>query len=104
LSEGPREKRSRLALIVDSPSAQNLSIAAMSPARPSALAGRRPRELLACSARKVSAAAMPEGKRSCSTLIICRFIGMAMVTPSTAIKNTQASMSGTDIEWRLMMM
>src|SRR4051812_11712627 len=42
---------------------------------------------------------MPEGKRSCSILIICRFIGIAIVTPSTAIKNTQASMSGTDIDW-----
>jgi hypothetical protein len=29
---------------------------------------------------------------------ICFFIGMAIVTPSTAIKNTQASMSGTDID------
>ena len=70
----------------------------MSAARPSALAARRPCELLACSARKVSAAAMPDGKRNCSTLIICRFIGMAMVTPSTAMKNTQASISGTDID------
>jgi hypothetical protein len=51
-----------------------------------------------------SAAAMPEGKRSCSILIICRFIGMAIVTPSTAMKNTQASISGTDIDWSLMMM
>src|SRR5215471_13146263 len=98
------EKRSRLALIVDTPSAQNLSIAAMIPARPSALAARRPCELLACSARKVSAAAMPEGKRSCSILIICRFMGMAIVTPSTAMKNTQASISGTDIDWLLTMM
>jgi hypothetical protein len=32
-------------------------------------------------------------------LIICRFMGMAIVTPSTAIKNTHASMSGTDIDW-----
>ena len=63
-----------------------------------------PCALLACSARSVSAAAMPDGKRSCSMLIICRFIGMAMVTPSTAMKNTQASISGTDIDWSLTMM
>src|SRR4030095_12570407 len=37
---------------------------------------------------------MPLGKRSCSTLIIWRFIGIAMVTPSTARKNTQASSVG----------
>jgi len=73
--------------------------AAISAARPSALAARNPCELLACNARKVSAAAMPEGKRSCSILIICLFMGMAIVPPSTAIKNTQASISGTDIDW-----
>ncbi len=85
-------------MIVDSPSAQTLSIAAISPASASALAARRPCALSAWSAFKVSAAAMPEGKRSCSILIICRFMGMAIVTPSTAMKNTQASMSGTGIE------
>jgi hypothetical protein len=43
--------------------------------------------------------ATPEGNRSCSILIICRFMGMAIVTPSTAMKNTHASISGTDIDW-----
>ena len=47
------------------------------------------------SARSVSAAAMPLGKRSCSMLIICRFMGIAMVTPSTARKNTHASIAGS---------
>ena len=47
---------------------------------------------------------MPLGKRSCSTLIIWRFMGIAMVTPSTARKNTHASMSGSDIVVRLMSM
>ena len=56
-----------------------------------------------CSARSVSAAAMPLGKRSCSMLIICRFIGMAIVTPSTARKNTQASISGIGKGWPLSM-
>jgi hypothetical protein len=63
-----------------------------------------PCAVLLCSARSVSAAATPEGKRSCSMLIICRFMGMAIVTPSTAMKNTQASMSGTDIDWLLTIM
>ncbi len=36
------------------------------------------------------AAAMPDGKRSRSTLIICRFMGMASVTPSTARKKIHA--------------
>ncbi|MNK89419.1 hypothetical protein D3C87_1094290 [compost metagenome] len=38
---------------------------------------------------RVVAAAVPEGKRSCSTLIICRFMGMASMTPSMARKNVQ---------------
>jgi uncharacterized oligopeptide transporter (OPT) family protein len=37
---------------------------AITPARPRALAASRPCELLECRARNVSAAAMPEGKRS----------------------------------------
>jgi hypothetical protein len=37
---------------------------------------------------------MPLGKRSCSTLIIWRFIGIAIVTPSTARKNTHARSVG----------
>ena len=67
------------------------------PAQPSARAERAPLPPAAWSAASVSAAAMPLGKRSCSTLIICRFMGIAMVTPSTARKNTHASMSGSDI-------
>jgi hypothetical protein len=47
------------------------------------------------SSRNDSVSAIPLGKRSCSTLIICRFIGIAMVTPSTASRNTHASMSGS---------
>jgi hypothetical protein len=90
--------------MVDSPSAQNLSTAAISPAIPSALAARMPCEALTLSALSVSAAAMPDGKRSWSTLIICRFMGIAIVTPSTAIKNTHASISGIDIDWPLTMM
>ncbi len=63
------------------------------------LGGTQPlRALCECSARSVSAAAMPLGKRSCSMLIICRFIGIAIVTPRTARKNTQASISGTGSE------
>ena len=31
------------------------------------------------------------GKRSCSTLIICRFMGMAVTTPRRAIIATQGS-------------
>jgi hypothetical protein len=45
---------------------------------------------------------MPEGKRTCSILMIS-FMGMAIVTPSMAMKNTQASISGTGIDWSLMM-
>ena len=37
---------------------------------------------------------MPEGNRSCSWLIICRFIGMARKTPSAAVKNTNAAATG----------
>jgi hypothetical protein len=81
----------KLALASASPSAQNFAVRATSPAHASARAERRPEAPAACSARRVSAAAMPLGKRSCSTLIICRFIGMAIVTPSTASRNTQAS-------------
>jgi hypothetical protein len=47
---------------------------------------------------------MPLGKRSCSILIICRFMGMAMVTPSTARQNTHASMVGSDMVLLLMSM
>jgi hypothetical protein len=47
---------------------------------------------------------MPLGKRSCSTLIICRFMGIAMVTPSTERQNTHASMVGRDIVLLLMSM
>ncbi len=83
------------ALIRVSPSAQNLVTSAMSPAHPSARAERIPASPVACSARRVSAAAMPLGKRSCSTLIIWRFIGIAIVTPSTASRRTQASMSAS---------
>jgi len=76
-----------------SPSAQNLVSSASSPAQPSARAERSPLSPVACKARRVSAAAMPLGKRSCSTLIIWRFMGMAIVTPSTESRNTQASIS-----------
>jgi hypothetical protein len=84
------------------PSAQNLLAAATSPAQPNAFAERMPFPPAAWSARSVSAAAMPLGKRNCSTLIICRFMGMAMVTPSTASRKTQASMTGSDITASLM--
>jgi hypothetical protein len=52
----------------------------------------------------VSAAAMPLGKRSCSTLIIWRFIGIAIVTPSTERQNTHASMVGRDMTLLLISM
>ncbi len=82
-----------------SPSAQNLSSAASTPAMPSAWAARIPFSPCECSARNVSAAAMPLGKRSCSTLIICRFIGTAMVTPRMARKNTQPNVSPSGSGW-----
>ena len=85
------------ALTSPSPSAQNLATSASSPAQPSARAERSPPAPAACSARSVSAAAMPLGKRSCSTLIICRFMGIAIVTPSTESRNTHASIDGSDI-------
>ena len=84
------------------PSDQNLSSSATSPAQPSARAERRPWAPTECSARSVSAAAIPLGKRSCSTLIIWRFIGMAIVTPSTESRKTQASISPSGIAVRLM--
>ena len=84
------------------PSDQNLSSSATSPAQPSARAERRPWAPTECSARSVSAAAIPLGKRSCSTLIIWRFIGIAIVTPSTESRNTQASISPSGIAVPLM--
>jgi hypothetical protein len=78
------------------PSAHSLPIAARSAAQPSAFAERIPVLPVEWSAWSVSAAAIPLGKRSCSMLIICRFIGIAMVTPSTASRNTHASMSGSE--------
>jgi hypothetical protein len=87
-----------------SPSFQNLWIRATRPAMPSARAARVPLSPEECSARSVSAAAMPLGKRSCSMLIICRFIGTAMVTPSTARKKIHPSMSGSDSDSLLSMM
>ncbi len=86
----------RLGLNTPSPSAQSLPTAAMSAAQPSAFAERTPVLPVEWSAWSVSAAAMPLGKRSCSMLIICRFIGMAMVTPSTASRKIHASMSGSE--------
>ena len=50
-----------------------------------------------CRLRSVSAAAIPLGNLSCSTLIICRFIGTAMKTPSTARKNVHAASTGQGI-------
>jgi hypothetical protein len=47
---------------------------------------------------------MPLGNRSCSMLIICRFMGIAIVTPSSARKKTQASIVDSDIASRLMSM
>ena len=44
------------------------------------------------SALRVSAAAMPVGNLSCSTLIICCFMGMAMTTPSMAMLEIQKNM------------
>jgi hypothetical protein len=93
----PIMKGASLALTRVSPSAQNLPMKARRPATPSARAERSPRSPAEWSARSVSAAAMPLGKRSCSMLIICRFMGMAIVTPSTARKKTHASMMGNDM-------
>ena len=71
---------------------------------PSALAARMPFSPCEWSARRVSAAATPLGKRSCSMLIICFFIGTAIVTPRMARKNTHASVSGTGSAWPFNMM
>ena len=79
------------------PSAQNLLTRAISPARPSARAERAAASPTECSARSVSAAAIPLGNRSCLTLIICLFIGIAMVTPMTATKKIQANMTDNGI-------
>jgi hypothetical protein len=76
------------------PSWMKLSMAAISPAIPSAFAARIPFCPCECKARNVSAAATPLGKRSCSMLIICFFIGMAIVTPRMARKKTHAKVSG----------
>ena len=46
---------------------------------------------------------MPVGKRSCSTLIIWRFIGIVMVTPRTARKKTHANVSPSGSAWLLIM-
>ena len=81
------------------PSCQKLSSAASRPARPSALAARMPLAPCEWSARSVSAAATPLGKRNCSMLIICFFIGTAMVTPRIARKKTQARVSGIERGW-----
>ena len=86
------------------PSCQKLSMAARSPAMPSALAARMPFAPWEWSARKVSAAATPLGKRSCSMLIICFFIGTAMVTPRMARKKTHANVSGSESAWPFNMM
>ena len=86
------------------PSAQSLPMSASSPAPPRARAERMPLSPTEWSARSVSAAAIPLGKRSCSMLIICRFMGIAMVTPSTDRKNTHASMAGRDmVPWSMSM-
>ena len=100
----PIMKGASLALMTTRPSVQNLLMTASSAAQPSARAERMPDSPTEWSARSVSAAAMPLGNRSCSTLIICRFIGMAMVTPSTARQNTHASMVGSDMVLLLMSM
>ena len=86
------------------PSAQNFPAAARSPAQPRAFADPMPLLPVEWSARSVSAAAIPLGKRSCSMLTICRFIGIAIVTPSTARRKTQASINGNDSVVLLMSM
>ena len=91
----PIMKGTSFALTSASPSAQNLPTTATSPAQPRARAERMPLSPTEWSARSVSAAAMPLGKRSCSMLTICRFMGIAIVTPSTARKNTHASIVGS---------
>ncbi len=100
----PIMKGESFALTTTRPSAQNLPTNAMRAAHPRARADRIPASPVEWSARSVSAAAMPLGKRSCSTLIIWRFMGMAMVTPSTDRKNTQASIVGRDRVWSLIIM
>jgi hypothetical protein len=92
------------ALTTTSPSVQNLLTTASRPAQPSPRADRIPDSPTEWSARSVSAAAMPLGKRRCSTLIICRFMGIAMVTPSTERQNTHASIVGSDMVLLLMSM
>ena len=86
------------------PSCTKLSMAASTPATPSALAARIPFAPCECRARKVSAAATPLGKRSCSMLIICFFIGTAIVTPRMARKKTHANVSGSESAWPFSMM
>ena len=87
-------KGASLPLTSTRPSAQNLVPMARAPAHARARAERIPVSPTAWRARRVSAAAMPLGKRSCSRLIIWRFMGTAMVTPSTERKNTHAIMVG----------
>jgi hypothetical protein len=94
--QGPIMKGASRGLTSTSPSAQSFPRTAPSPAQPRARAERAPRPPTAWSARRVSAAAMPLGKRSCSMLIICRFMGMAMVTPSTERKKIHASITGSE--------
>ena len=86
------------------PSIQNWLMAASTPPVPSARAERAARAPSEYKVRSVTAAAIPVGKRSCSTLTICRFIGIAMVTPSTASTNTQANISPRGREVPLIMM
>ena len=67
------------------------------PPKPSDFAERIPVLPVEWSAGGFSAAAIPLGKRSCSDVDhLSALIGMAMVTPSTASRNTHASMSGSE--------